>query len=198
MLSLVSHLWLSLNERPMLFLPTLCSALYFVALVGAISSVDFHTASLIKSPQRNFESLPSHITDGALVTGRIGSSTLLSLRPVMPNPAVDPARLALWTLRDEAAQRRSPLHSASQAFVSTRPLKCFFCVATLMHANRVRSDQRRSEPGKARSLVGIGGRARLGSCAGLGRRPLRVRCVAHGRARAEDLDPLLRGLCGTW
>jgi len=26
----------------------------------------------------------------------------------MPNPAVDPVRFALWTLRDEAAQRRSP------------------------------------------------------------------------------------------
>ena len=25
-----------------------------------------------------------------------------------PNPAVDPVRFALWTLRDEAAQRRSP------------------------------------------------------------------------------------------
>ena len=24
------------------------------------------------------------------------------------NPAVDPVRFALWTLRDEAAQRRSP------------------------------------------------------------------------------------------
>jgi uncharacterized protein len=36
-----------------------------------------------------------------------------------------------------------------------------------MHANRVRSGQRRSEPCKARSLVGIGGRARLGRCAAL-------------------------------
>ena len=27
---------------------------------------------------------------------------------VTPNPAVDPVRFALWTLRDEAAQRRSP------------------------------------------------------------------------------------------
>jgi hypothetical protein len=26
-----------------------------------------------------------------------------------PNPAVDPVRFALWTLRDKAAQRRSPL-----------------------------------------------------------------------------------------
>jgi hypothetical protein len=25
---------------------------------------------------------------------------------VRPNPAVDPVRFALWTLRDEAAQRR--------------------------------------------------------------------------------------------
>jgi len=30
-----------------------------------------------------------------------------------PNPAVDPVRFALWTLRDEAAQRRSPLRWAS-------------------------------------------------------------------------------------
>jgi hypothetical protein len=28
--------------------------------------------------------------------------------PKTPNPAVDPVRFALWTLRDEAAQRRSP------------------------------------------------------------------------------------------
>ena len=27
---------------------------------------------------------------------------------VNSNPAVDPVRFALWTLRDEAAQRRSP------------------------------------------------------------------------------------------
>jgi len=27
---------------------------------------------------------------------------------VISNPAVDPVRFALWTLRDEAAQRRSP------------------------------------------------------------------------------------------
>jgi len=27
---------------------------------------------------------------------------------VRPNPAVDPVRFALWTLRDKAAQRRSP------------------------------------------------------------------------------------------
>ncbi len=27
---------------------------------------------------------------------------------VVVNPAVDPVRFALWTLRDEAAQRRSP------------------------------------------------------------------------------------------
>jgi len=26
----------------------------------------------------------------------------------MHNPAVDPVRFALWTLRDKAAQRRSP------------------------------------------------------------------------------------------
>ncbi|MDO8291033.1 MAG: hypothetical protein Q7T44_17600 [Parvibaculum sp.] len=32
---------------------------------------------------------------------------------VAPNPAVDPVRFALWTLRDEAAQRRSLLRSAS-------------------------------------------------------------------------------------
>ena len=31
-----------------------------------------------------------------------------------PNPAVDPVRFALWTLRDEAAQRRSPPRWASQ------------------------------------------------------------------------------------
>ena len=30
-----------------------------------------------------------------------------------PNPAVDPVRFALWTLRDEAAQRRSPPRYAS-------------------------------------------------------------------------------------
>ena len=36
-----------------------------------------------------------------------------------PNPAVDPVRFALWTLRDEAAQRRSPLRSA--------PLNAPFC-----------------------------------------------------------------------
>ena len=35
-----------------------------------------------------------------------------------PNPAVDPARFALWTLRDEAAQRRSP-----QSFAVTECLK---------------------------------------------------------------------------
>ena len=28
---------------------------------------------------------------------------------ISPNPAVDPVRFALWTVRDEAAQRRSPL-----------------------------------------------------------------------------------------
>jgi hypothetical protein len=27
---------------------------------------------------------------------------------MVPNPAVGPVRFALWTLRDEAAQRRSP------------------------------------------------------------------------------------------
>ncbi len=31
-----------------------------------------------------------------------------------PNPAVDPVRFALWTLRNEAAQRRSPLRYASK------------------------------------------------------------------------------------
>ncbi len=31
-----------------------------------------------------------------------------------PNPAVDPVRFALWTLRDKAAQRRSLLRWASQ------------------------------------------------------------------------------------
>jgi len=72
----------------MSFLSTLCSALYFVALVSDISSVDSHTASSIRSPQRSFESLPSHITGDAPVTGRIGSRTLLSLQPVTPNPAV--------------------------------------------------------------------------------------------------------------
>jgi hypothetical protein len=30
------------------------------------------------------------------------------LQAVRSNPAVDPVRFALWTLRDEAAQRRSP------------------------------------------------------------------------------------------
>jgi hypothetical protein len=28
---------------------------------------------------------------------------------VLPNPAVDPAPFSRWTLRDKAAQRRSPL-----------------------------------------------------------------------------------------
>ena len=32
----------------------------------------------------------------------------------MPNPAVDPVRFALWTLRDKAAQRRSPLAMATR------------------------------------------------------------------------------------
>jgi hypothetical protein len=31
-----------------------------------------------------------------------------------PNPAVDPVRFALWTLRDKAAQRRSPLRWATR------------------------------------------------------------------------------------
>ena len=31
-----------------------------------------------------------------------------------PNPAVDPVRFALWTLRDKAAQRRSPLRWAAK------------------------------------------------------------------------------------
>jgi hypothetical protein len=38
-------------------------------------------------------------------------STVLQLSSspaATPNPAVDPVRFALWTLRDEAAQRRSP------------------------------------------------------------------------------------------
>ena len=30
------------------------------------------------------------------------------MKKLMPNPAVDPVRFALWTLRDEAAQRRLP------------------------------------------------------------------------------------------
>jgi len=37
----------------------------------------------------------------------------------IPNPAVDPVRFALWTLRNKAAQRRSPLRWAS---LVTRPL----------------------------------------------------------------------------
>jgi hypothetical protein len=32
---------------------------------------------------------------------------------VQPNPAVDPVPFGHWTLRDEAAQRRSPLRWAS-------------------------------------------------------------------------------------
>ena len=66
-------------------LPILCSVLYFVALVGDISSVDSHTALSVKSPQTSFESLPSHITGGAPATGPIGSSTPLPLRSVTPN-----------------------------------------------------------------------------------------------------------------
>ena len=36
------------------------------------------------------------------------------LQKARPNPAVDPVRFALWTLRDEAAQRRSPLRYVGQ------------------------------------------------------------------------------------
>ena len=60
-----------------------------------------------------------------------------------------------------------------------------------MHANRVRSRQRQDEPCKARGLAGIGGRTGLGSRVGLGRRALRVRRVAHDRARTEDNDPFV-------
>jgi hypothetical protein len=35
-------------------------------------------------------------------------ATVAGYADMKPNPAVDPVRFALWTLRDEAAQRRSP------------------------------------------------------------------------------------------
>jgi hypothetical protein len=62
--------------------PAALAELHDVALVGDISSVGFHTASSIRSPQKNFVFLPLHITGGALATGRIRSSSPSSLRPV--------------------------------------------------------------------------------------------------------------------
>ena len=35
-------------------------------------------------------------------------ATVAGYADMKPNPAVDPVRFALWTLRDKAAQRRSP------------------------------------------------------------------------------------------
>lgn len=52
-------------------LPIHCSVLYFVALVGDIAFAGSHTASSIKSPQRNFAFSPSHITGGVLAIGHI-------------------------------------------------------------------------------------------------------------------------------
>jgi hypothetical protein len=40
---------------------------------------------------------------------RISSGAFWSMKKPSPNPAIDPVRFALWTLRDKAAQRRSSL-----------------------------------------------------------------------------------------
>ena len=52
--------------------------------------------------QGNFRA-PSNSSSGVL---RVKAARAVA--DALPNPAVDPVRFALWTLRDEAAQRRSP------------------------------------------------------------------------------------------
>jgi hypothetical protein len=44
---------------------------------------------------------------------RLKSKTVLAFTTA-PNPAVDPAPSGRWTLRDKAAQRRSPLRYATK------------------------------------------------------------------------------------
>ena len=39
----------------------------------------------------------------------LGARLAVPRKGVSPNPAVDPVPFGHWTLRDEAAQRRSPL-----------------------------------------------------------------------------------------
>lgn len=44
----------------------------------------------------------------AAIKGLVNVLCAKSLSALMPNPADDPVRFALWTLRDKAAQRPSP------------------------------------------------------------------------------------------
>ena len=61
---------------------------------------------------------PGSAPEGAGMSQRLArcsfTSTSCMGQPLRPNPAVDPAPSGRWTLRDKAAQRRSPLRWASK------------------------------------------------------------------------------------
>lgn len=78
----------------------------------------------VRPSSRSLRAVPQHQRGGTAPKSlSVSGFILLALLPVptgfavvhiflrcgpRPNPTVDPVRFALWTLRDEAAQRRSP------------------------------------------------------------------------------------------
>ncbi len=70
---------------------------HYLAFLCARSKTGNKVAASHQARQRPFSGSPNAIP-------RFCKSSLSNA--VRPNPAVDPVRFALWTLRDEAAQRR--------------------------------------------------------------------------------------------
>jgi hypothetical protein len=56
-----------------------------------------------------------------MVVVSIENQNLLCVEAVKPNPTLDPVRFALWTLRDEAAQRRSATRWGAQGMRQFAP-----------------------------------------------------------------------------